>query len=182
MKVAQSCLTLCDLLDYTVCGILQARILEWVDFPFSRGPSRPRDRTQVSRIVGEFLPAEPWGNPIAWKVFYNVFTHFSLCLRFSHFPPLGFPNPPKDKLLDTGWSLDFPHVAAIKLATQSVGDPVKIAVAADFLKLPVCISFCSFLLCLQHLLNLISALCSIWDLSSPTRDQTRAPCVGSAES
>ena len=37
MKVAQSCPTLCDPMDYTVHGILQARILEWVAFPFSRG-------------------------------------------------------------------------------------------------------------------------------------------------
>ena len=49
VKVAQSCLTLCDPMDYTVHGILQAKILEWVAFPFSRGSSPPRDRTQVSR-------------------------------------------------------------------------------------------------------------------------------------
>ena len=35
VKVAQSCLTLCDPMDYTVLGILQARILEWVAVPFS---------------------------------------------------------------------------------------------------------------------------------------------------
>ena len=45
MKVAQSCLTLCDPTDYMVHGILQARILEWVAFPFSRGASQPRDQT-----------------------------------------------------------------------------------------------------------------------------------------
>ena len=44
-------------------GILQARILEWVAFPFSRGSSRPRDRTQVSLIAGDSLPAEPQGKP-----------------------------------------------------------------------------------------------------------------------
>ena len=38
-------------MDYTVHGILQARILEWVAFPFSRGSSQPRDRAQVSRIA-----------------------------------------------------------------------------------------------------------------------------------
>ena len=43
VKVAQSSLTLCNLMDYTVHGILQARILEWVAFPFSRGSSQPRD-------------------------------------------------------------------------------------------------------------------------------------------
>ena len=37
VKVDQSCLTLCHPMDYTVLGILQARILEWVAFPFSRG-------------------------------------------------------------------------------------------------------------------------------------------------
>ena len=43
VKVAQSCMTLCDPMDYTVHGILQARILEWVAFPFSGGSSQPRD-------------------------------------------------------------------------------------------------------------------------------------------
>ena len=46
---------LCDPMDYTVCGILLARILEWVAFPFSRGSSQPRDRTHVSYIAGEFF-------------------------------------------------------------------------------------------------------------------------------
>ena len=40
--------------DYTVHGILQARILEWVTFPFSRVSSQPRDQTQVSHIAGRF--------------------------------------------------------------------------------------------------------------------------------
>ena len=60
MKVTQSCRALCKPTDYTVHGILQARILEWVAFPFSRGSSQPRDRTQVSVIVG---PAEPQEKP-----------------------------------------------------------------------------------------------------------------------
>ena len=37
----------------------QTRILEWVAFPFSRGSSQLRDRTQVSCIAGDSLPAEP---------------------------------------------------------------------------------------------------------------------------
>ena len=52
---AQLCLTLCDPMDYTVHGILQARILEWVAFPFSRGSSQSRDWTQVSPIAGGFF-------------------------------------------------------------------------------------------------------------------------------
>ena len=55
VKVAQSCPTLCDPTDYTVHGILQARILECVAFPFSRGSSQPRDQTQVSCIAGGFF-------------------------------------------------------------------------------------------------------------------------------
>ena len=37
-------------MEYIVHGILQARILEWVAFPFSKGSSQPRDWTQVSHI------------------------------------------------------------------------------------------------------------------------------------
>ena len=55
VKVTQSCPTLCDPMDYTVNGILQARILEWVTVPISLGSSEPRDQTQVSRIAGGFF-------------------------------------------------------------------------------------------------------------------------------
>ena len=50
VKATLTCLTLCDPVDYKVHGIPQARLLEWVAFPFSRGSSQPRDRTQVSYI------------------------------------------------------------------------------------------------------------------------------------
>ena len=55
MKVVQSCLTLCNTMDYTVHEILQAGILEWVAFLFSRGSSQPRDGTQVSYTAGGFF-------------------------------------------------------------------------------------------------------------------------------
>ena len=51
LKVAQSCLTLCNSVDYIVHGILQGRILEWVAVPFSRG----LNPTQVSCIAGRFF-------------------------------------------------------------------------------------------------------------------------------
>ena len=58
--VAQSCPTLCDLIDCSppgssVHGILQARILEWVAIPFSNGSSWPRNWTQVSCITDRFV-------------------------------------------------------------------------------------------------------------------------------
>ena len=59
VKVAQLCLTLCDPMDYTVHGILQARILEWVAFPFSRGTSPPRNQTGSPALQADSLPAEP---------------------------------------------------------------------------------------------------------------------------
>ena len=55
----KSCPTLCNPMDYTVHGILQARILEWVDFPFSRGSSQPRSPA----LQADSLPAEPQGKP-----------------------------------------------------------------------------------------------------------------------
>ena len=66
--VAQSCLTLFDSMDrsppgFSVHGILQAKIVEWVSIPSSTGYSWPRDRTCVSCIAGGFLTAEPPGKP-----------------------------------------------------------------------------------------------------------------------
>ena len=42
-------------MDYTLHGILQARIMEWVAFPFYRGSFQPRDKTQVTHIAGGFF-------------------------------------------------------------------------------------------------------------------------------
>ena len=55
VKVTQLCPTLCDPMNYTVHGVFQARILEWVAFPFSKGSYQPRYRTQVSLIAGRFF-------------------------------------------------------------------------------------------------------------------------------
>ena len=71
MKVAQSCPTLCDPMNYTVHGILQARILEWIAVPFSRGSSQPRDWTQVSCFAGKFFTnwtTSDVRNWLIWKV------------------------------------------------------------------------------------------------------------------
>ena len=56
--------------DSSVPGILQARRLEWVAVPFSKGSSQPRDRTRVSWIA-ESLPPEPPGSPhrlLVWLI------------------------------------------------------------------------------------------------------------------
>ena len=56
-EVAQLCPTLCNHMDcslpgFSIHGIFQARVLEWVAISFSKGSSRPRDRAQVSHIAG----------------------------------------------------------------------------------------------------------------------------------
>ena len=77
LKVTQPCLTLCDPMDYTIHGILQARILEWVAFPFSRGSSQARDQTQVSHITGRFFTS--WAIKEAHNsLCYTVNAHWAL--------------------------------------------------------------------------------------------------------
>ena len=65
VKVTQSCPNLCNSMDCIACGILQARILEWVAFPFSRGSSQPRDRTlpQCRQILYQLSHK---GSPRIW--------------------------------------------------------------------------------------------------------------------
>ena len=61
-EICSVCLTLCDPMDYTVHGISQARILEWVALPFSRGSSQPSDQTQVSKTTDRFFTN--WVKPL----------------------------------------------------------------------------------------------------------------------
>ena len=66
-----SCFSLCNPMDCSqpgssVHGILQARVLEWVTIPISRGYSWPRDWTQVSCLVGRFFTI--WATREAWTV------------------------------------------------------------------------------------------------------------------
>ena len=67
VKVTQLCPTLCDSMDCTVHEILQARILERITIPFSRGSSQSRDGTQIEprspTLQVDSLPAEPQGKP-----------------------------------------------------------------------------------------------------------------------
>ena len=68
VKVVELCPTLCDPMDYTVLGILQARILEWVAFPFSRGYSHPRDQTQVFHTAGRFFTSWATREAKSWTI------------------------------------------------------------------------------------------------------------------
>ena len=86
VKVIQSCLTLCDPMDYTVHGILQPRILEWVAFPFSRRSSQPRDQTKVSCIAGRFFTS--WATKkknLGWKRLYKRVQRQARCWEWTFF-------------------------------------------------------------------------------------------------
>ena len=63
VKVSQSCPTLCDPMNYTVHGILQATILEWVAFPFSRDLPNPGIKPRSPTLQADSLPVEPQGKP-----------------------------------------------------------------------------------------------------------------------
>ena len=63
VKVTQLCLTLCDPMDYTVHGILQARTLEWVPFLSPADLRNPRIELRSPTLQADSLPAEPQGKP-----------------------------------------------------------------------------------------------------------------------
>ena len=74
-KSLQLCLTLCNPIDYSLPGssvhrTLQARVLEWVAVPFSRGSPCPSDRTGSPTLQAHSLPFEPPG-----KAQYYIYTY-----------------------------------------------------------------------------------------------------------
>ena len=78
--VTQSCLTLCDLLDCSppgssVCGILQAGVLEWVAMPLSRGCSQPTNQTWFSHVAGRFFTI--WATRKVFFAYVQTYSQFS---------------------------------------------------------------------------------------------------------
>ena len=93
-KLLQSCLTLCNPMDYSppvssVQGILQARILEWVTIPFSRGSSQPRDWTHTSTT---------------WEA--HLFGYLQVNIGYLHFGFFWSANEGRDM----GWKSWFPFI------------------------------------------------------------------------
>ena len=87
--VAQSCPTLYEPMDYTVHGILQARILEWVAFPFSRDlPNSGTEPRSPTLQVGS-LPLSLQGIPIVLVVWLNWSPHCPFTKPFSEIIPWG---------------------------------------------------------------------------------------------
>ena len=69
-------------MDYTVHGILQARILEWVAFSFSSGSSQPRDWTQVSHIAGGFFTNWTIREAQTTRTQIGAFKHFEFNILY----------------------------------------------------------------------------------------------------
>ena len=74
VKAAQSCPTLYNPKDYTAHGILQARILKWVAFPFSSDPPNPGIKPRSPALQADSLPAEPQGKPgvMVFKIQWDI--------------------------------------------------------------------------------------------------------------
>ena len=85
MLVAQSCQTLCNLMDCSlpdssVHWILQAKTLEWVAIPFSRGSSRPRNQNWISHIEGGFFTIWATREALLLIIFFSVNLHIHMGL------------------------------------------------------------------------------------------------------
>ena len=122
VKVTHSCPALCDPVDYTVHGILQARILEWVASPFSRESSQPRDWTQVSHMQVSSLPAELLETPYA-----AVANSLRLCPTLCDprdASPLGSPVPGILQARTLEWvAISFSNAWKWKWSCSVVSDP-----------------------------------------------------------
>ena len=100
-EVAQSRLTLCDPMDCSLSGpsphgIFQAKVLEWIAISFSRGSSRPRNRTWLSRVAGRWFTVwatrDPPGSMAAAAAAKSLQSCPTLCDPRDSSPP-GFPVP-----------------------------------------------------------------------------------------
>ena len=125
--VTQSCPTLCDPTNcsppgFSVHGILQTRILEWVAIPFSRGTSWPRDGTLVSCIAGRFFTVWATGKsfPLLCTQLKQEFVSY-LVLGFKWWSGrgVGIRTPCNWYLTTTLFSIYLHHLISIDDTQQS---------------------------------------------------------------
>ena len=105
--VAQLCQTICHPMDYSlpgfsVHGILQARILEWIAIPFSRGTSNLRDWTLVSCITGWFFTIWATGKSYCVVGIEQLKDFWWSCCQLVFFNLLTFPKP-----IDSLWQMQL---------------------------------------------------------------------------
>ena len=116
----------CNIPGSSVHGIFQARILEWVAISFSRGSSRPRDRTQVSYIIGRCFTIWATGKPHFSKCsIYSILSFYTVHEFSQQVYSGGLPfSPPVDVLLElsTMTCLGWPYIAWL-IASLSYAAP-----------------------------------------------------------
>ena len=148
VKVSQSCLTLCDPMDCTVPGILQARILEWVPFPFCRRSSQPRDWTQVSGIAGRFFTSwaireiHEWVKSLSrvrlfvtpWTVAYQAPPSMGFS-RQEYWSGLPFPSPSSFTFIKR--LLSSSSLSAIRVVSSAY---LRLLIFLPEILIPVCVS------------------------------------------
>ena len=134
MKVTQSCLTLCDPMDYRVHGILWARIVESVAFSFSRGSSWPKNRNGISCVTGGMFSSWATIEYVKWEaiiftshfwsllflgMFYKPASNFIyILLFFSYFMEGDYLNSILDDPL--GGNVSFPSGVEITFKEMSI--------------------------------------------------------------
>ena len=118
--VTQSCLAPCDPMDYAVHGILQARKLEWVAYPFSRGSSWLRNWTRVSCIAGGFFTS--WDTR---EALYIIFIYLSIHSSFfPSFLPSLLPSLPVAQM-----AKNLPAMQETRVQSLSWDDPLEMGMA-----------------------------------------------------
>ena len=151
-------------MDYTVPEILQARILEWVAFPFSRGSSQHRDQTQVSCIAGRFSTS--------WDT------------REGQEYLSAYPIPSPGDLPNPGIEPESPTLEADSLPTELSGKPwywacywacYMASLVPQLVKSPSAM-WETWVWSLARILGWVAIFFSIG--SSWPRDQTHASCIG----
>ena len=122
VKVAQSCPTLCDPMDYTVHEILQARILEWVAVPFSRGSSQPGIEPRPPALQADFFfyQLSHKGSPLLYTSLQKKSLIWSLfCSNFQNGTQDLRPSVIRSQAAHVSWLyfLVYPNVSPIFLPT-----------------------------------------------------------------
>ena len=109
-------------MDYRVHGILQARTLEWVAFPFSRGSSQPRDQTQVSSIAGGFFTS--WATKKAQSQRKAMPKNIQTTTQLNLFPMLARWHSKSSKLgFNSKWTK---NVQMYQLDLEKSGNQIKL--------------------------------------------------------
>ena len=174
-------------MNYTVHGILQARLLAWVAFPFSRETFQPRDQTQISCIAGRFFTV--WairkagvGPPriLEWVAYpFSVGTSRSRnWARVSCIAGGFFISWATREALFL-YLFKNSKISALRQWCPHQEASFSLAAFPSLVPFLCPICPCNWVNFFKKILSFFFAVPhSMWDLKSPTRDRAHAPCSG----